>query len=349
MRKTLRGAAVAMLVALAVGTAAAPARAQFSVDRVLTFGVPSERLRAQVREVPAAREVAAGDFVMAGADLDGDGKPEAIVLERRPADCRNVRCGLLVMRGTASGGAEVLLLTRVAYPLALTREKVNGYHALVALDGHGGIAIGDARDGPRAGRPLVYAMTVGAPKPDASAASRPPAAPDAAAPAPRGGKPTLQDVVETIAPAAGDKDYKPNWTSMEKIPGIKIRQSRDALIQTPRSYRRGGQVVLEHLGSTSVTWDGSSDGAFTADVQTAVPLRPDRYAEALRQQFVPSAKLKQTRGGCPASEFNRDSAVFQLDLPNRKPMFLYVGTTRSNNKGNTTIQVSSEVENWWAC
>jgi hypothetical protein len=76
MTNTLRNAVVTMLVALASSPAALPARAQLSVDHVITFGVRSDRLRAQVREVPAAREVAAGDFVMAGADLDGDGKPK---------------------------------------------------------------------------------------------------------------------------------------------------------------------------------------------------------------------------------------------------------------------------------
>ena len=146
MTNTPRTATVTVLVALAISTVGAPARAQFSVDRDITFGIPTDRLRAQVREVPAAREVAAGDFVMAGADLDDDGKPEAIVLERRPADCRNVRCGLLVMRGTPSGGVEVLLLTRVAVPLVLTLEKVNGYRALAALGANREIAVGDRRD-----------------------------------------------------------------------------------------------------------------------------------------------------------------------------------------------------------
>ena len=146
MTNTPRTATVTVLVALAISTVGAPARAQFSVDRDITFGIPTDRLRAQVREVPAAREVAAGDFVMAGADLDDDGKPEAIVLERRPADCRNVRCGLLVMRGTPSGGVEVLLLTRVAVPLVLTLEKVNGYRALAALGADREIAVGDRRD-----------------------------------------------------------------------------------------------------------------------------------------------------------------------------------------------------------
>jgi hypothetical protein len=342
-------ASAALLFAALTGAAAAPALAQFTVDRELKFAVPNDKWRAAMRQAPAAREIAAGDFVIAAEDLNGDGKREVILLARSPSLCPDSRCTLLVMQRSANG-IDTLLLQRVPVPLAVTKEKVNGYHAIAALDARGQIAVGDRRDAGLSGKPLVYVMRVGALAPEASAASRPAtAAPNAAATARPGGKSTLEDVVNTIAQASDQKEAKVDWTSMERIPGLKMRQAKDALIETPKGYRRGGQVALEGLGSTSVTWQGSIEGAYTVDVRTGARIQKDQYGAALKQQFSAAARLKQIRGGCKGNDWDRDSAIFQLNLPNRKPMFLLVNTTSSDNNGNTTIQVAPEVENWWAC
>lgn len=339
MTNTLHNAAVTMLIALAFS--AAPARAQLSVDRVITFGVPSDRLRAQVREIPEAREVAAGDFVMAGADLDGDGKPEAIVLERRPADCRNVRCGLLVMRGTTSGGTEVLLLTRVAVPLALTLEKVNGYRALVALGANGEIAVGDRRDAALAGKPLVYLMRIDpvarGPNPKITEA------PAAASPA-KAGSVRLEDIAAVLALPVGDNNAKIDWKAMEKLPGIRMGKDGD----TERYSYRDSTLMLDSLGKADVTWTGISDFVVAAIVNTGKKVPPTQYTSMLQGQFS-AARLKQLRGGCRGAAFGKDSAIYEVNLPQRQPLYLHLNSEPRERSGNTSIVVSQENSPRWAC
>ena len=60
---------------------------RYTVEREIRFGVPDDRTRAVMRQVPAAREIAAGDFLFAAEDLDDDGTREVLLLSRSPSLC----------------------------------------------------------------------------------------------------------------------------------------------------------------------------------------------------------------------------------------------------------------------
>ena len=147
----------ALLCLAVTGAAAAQTPAQFTVDRTVKFTIGTEKERVQWRKIPAAREIVESEFAYAKEDLNGDGRPELILLSRSPSLCRDGGCALLVLQKPVQG-IDILLAAKVPGALALTREPVDGYRALALLDTAGQIAIGNRIGSPLFGKQVVYPM-----------------------------------------------------------------------------------------------------------------------------------------------------------------------------------------------
>jgi hypothetical protein len=159
------------------------------------------------------------------------------------------------------------------------------------------------------------------------------------------------ETLATVLAVPADKspmDASPSaqWSSIGKMSDIKWRDREPR--QRGRDYARSGAVPLQGLGTTSITWEGNSDAAFTADLRTGTRLSPDKYARMLKQQFSSSVTLRAVRGGCKNQQ-QANSAIYEAVIPGKRPVFFLVNTVPNWNDGNTTIQVSANNEPSWAC
>jgi len=159
---------------------------------------------------------------------------------------------------------------------------------------------------------------------------------------------SLQTVVNVLAIPDGHK-LSPNasWDAVAKIPGIKWRDTEP----TPRArdYIRSGAMQLKGLGGTSITWSGLPDAAIGADLRTAVRVSPDKYADMLKAQLPAVTRLRLVQGPCNNDPIARHSAVYEVAIPDRRPLFVRINTRPGDNNGNTTIQVSPDRESSWMC
>jgi hypothetical protein len=345
------GPGAAILCAIAIATVGslltaaevrATTNARYTVEREIRFGVPDDRTRTVMRQVPDAREIAAGDFLFAAEDLDDDGTREVILLSRAPSLCLDGRCALIVLQRRPKS-IETLLLQRVPSRLALTAEKTNGYRALAAVGANGGIAVGDRRDAALAGKPLVYLMRA---DPVARTASGPtPKSTGAAAASPaKAGSVRLEDIAAVLALPVGDNNAKIDWKAMEKLPGIRMGRTGD----TERYSYRDSTLMLDSLGMADVKWTGISDFVVVAIVNTGKKIPPTQYTSMLQGQFS-TAGPKQLRGGCSGAAFGKDSAIYEVNLPQRQPLYLRLDSEPRERSGNLTIVVSQENSPRWAC
>ena len=339
----LRGIAIATVGSLLIAAEVqATTNARYTVGRELRLSLPDDRTRAVMRQVPAAREIASNDFLFAAEDLDDDGTREVFLLSRSPSLCLDGRCTLVVLQRTPNS-IETLLIQRVPSRLALTAEKTNVYRALVALGANGEIAVGDRRDAELAGKPLVYLMPT---NPVARAPAVPTETPAVAAPGAKSGPVKLEDVAAVLALPAGDNEAKVDWRAMEKIPGIRMR-GKD-IESTERYSYRNSTLILDALGKTEVTWTGTYNFPIAAIVNTNTRIPPTQYTSVLSRQFS-AARLKQLRGGCKDNEFEKDAAIYQVNLQQRQPLYLHVTSHPRERSGNTLIVVSQENSPRWAC
>ena len=161
---------------------------------------------------------------------------------------------------------------------------------------------------------------------------------------------TLQALLTVLAPAAGTDPFATNpqaeWNLIAKIPDIKWRDPEPR--PRGRDYIRAGSVPIKGLGTTSIIWEGLPDAALSADLLTATRLSPDKYNGMLKEQFSGNVKLRLVRGGCKVQVL-ANSAVYEVAIPGKRPLFLHVNTVENWNNGNTTIQVSAHDESRWAC
>jgi hypothetical protein len=174
---------IGAIVATCVGTGLVFGQAggTYSVERQLQFIAGDANMRAGLSRQPAVRDLVTGEFSISVTDLDDDGKQEVIVVGSSSAHCGSGGCLTVVMRNTGSTQLEPIFQQNLFPKLGVTREKVNGYRLLVALDAKGAIARGDKPGTPLFGKPMVYPMTVAA-MAAASPAQAAPAAQSAGAP-----------------------------------------------------------------------------------------------------------------------------------------------------------------------
>ncbi|MEZ5514360.1 MAG: hypothetical protein R3F58_10870 [Steroidobacteraceae bacterium] len=144
---------------LVAGLAVSQADGAYSIERKLQFIAGDANMRTGLARQPAVRDLVAGEFSISVVDLDDDGKQEVIVVGSGSAYCGSGGCLTVVLRNTAAAQLEPIFEQNLFPELGVTREKVNGYRLLAALDSRGGVARGERPGTPMFGRPLVYPMS----------------------------------------------------------------------------------------------------------------------------------------------------------------------------------------------
>jgi hypothetical protein len=327
----------AAFLSLAVaGVAAGQTPEQFTVDHTMKFATGTDKERTQWRKIPTAREIVEGDFAFAKEDLDGDGRPELILLARSPYLCRDGGCALLVLHKTAKG-IEPLFVQKVSGKLALTKELVDGYRALAVLDKSGQIAVGNRRNSSLFGKQVVYTMR---PRAQTLIGS------DTAETAP--GKVTASvsaesdsiDLIEFIkqfTTAKGDPVNMGDWKFGARK-GSPIRWSTNGIEAAPEAmqkagyyYQRVGEVVLtldgkpthELLEATVVPgkWTIILSGPRAGFTRVALSSgSPGEFGggklEGLNKQ-LPSRHYR-----CKPQSASSGNNVYQVQVPGKKPIWI---------------------------
>lgn len=168
MGRAALAATAAGFALLVLDTAFAQAPQSYTPKAIVKFAKGGDRERTVLARVPELAPLVKGQFGIGSADFDGDGVNEVVILS---LSCDNAGCPVIVMQ--KKGGRPSFIFSRkLGGRLALTNEKVNGYHAIAAAEPDGSIKK-DAT-----GRQLVYPLGAAT-----TAVPAPPAVPQTPAPA----------------------------------------------------------------------------------------------------------------------------------------------------------------------
>lgn len=102
--------------------------------------VDEPAIRRAIENLRIGKKRAAGPVQIAGADLNGDGQPEAMVLFAGKDWCANTGCSLAVF-GAAQHGYKLISRTvRVKAPVVVSPSETNGWRDLLVSTGGAGTA-----------------------------------------------------------------------------------------------------------------------------------------------------------------------------------------------------------------
>jgi hypothetical protein len=113
----------------------------------LSGKVNEPELRKAVERYNLAKARAAGPYEFSGVDLNGDGKPEAIVLFTGPDWCQKTGCSLVVFQEEQVGYRPVSHITSARPPVMIGPEATFGWRDLMVNTGGGNAAVRTVRLG----------------------------------------------------------------------------------------------------------------------------------------------------------------------------------------------------------
>jgi len=108
-----------------------------SADSALTAPVDEEELRKAIERYRLTKQRRASHFDRTGADLNGDGRPEALVLFSGPDWCVTTGCSLVVFQESQTGYKPVSHITRVRPPVLVGADANFGWRDLIVDTGGG--------------------------------------------------------------------------------------------------------------------------------------------------------------------------------------------------------------------
>jgi hypothetical protein len=109
--------------------------------------VNEPELRKAVERYNLAKQRAASPYEFAGVDLNGDGKPEAIVIFSGPDWCQKTGCSLVVFQEEEVGYRPVSHITSARPPVLIGPEASFGWRDMMANTGGGNAPVRTVRLG----------------------------------------------------------------------------------------------------------------------------------------------------------------------------------------------------------
>lgn len=166
---------------------------------------------------------------------------------------------------------------------------------------------------------------------------------------------TLETIVKTLAIPANANFSANDWTATNAIPGVKW--AHKGLRETPVSpFTKSGSIKLEHLPVATIFFTGARTVILDVSViiggNDQAVIEKSEFTKALRGQFSPTTKIRQLRGGCKSEDGIAGTAVYEIVVENKKPVFVQVEVDAGGNSPNsrtTGFQFVLEPEKSWVC
>lgn len=109
------------------------------VGESVAMGLPEIEIKRAVDRFRINKGLQESPYQSAGADLDGDGQPEALVFLAGSDWCAPTGCSLLVMKAGDRGYRTVSMTKRVIAPVVIAHTATNGWRDLLAKSGGAGM------------------------------------------------------------------------------------------------------------------------------------------------------------------------------------------------------------------
>ena len=158
---------------------------------------------------------------------------------------------------------------------------------------------------------------------------------------------TLEQVVRAIAPAAQATGAAPGWSALDRL-GVKWQHA--GLKQTPAGYSRVGEVNLDGLGKTSVTFQGSRSEPHQASLSP--PGKPQEESDGfgILKRLLPAAQIKQVRAACKHEGAVFSTAVYQVAVTGHRPAYVMLTVeTNQQNFASTSMDIAAQFSKDWNC
>ncbi|MES2010562.1 MAG: hypothetical protein V4468_16940 [Pseudomonadota bacterium] len=167
--------------------------------------------------------------------------------------------------------------------------------------------------------------------------------------------PTLASIVNAFAIPAGANYSANTWDITDSIPGVQWEHK--GLRETPRvPFSRLGHVKLDKLAVVTVFFGGVramvSEMNVSITNNDAAVIEKSDFLKLLHAQFGASSHIRQLRGGCKNEGQISGSAVYEITLRGKKPVYLLMETDSSGsapNSRSTTLQFELEPQRRWVC
>jgi len=166
---------------------------------------------------------------------------------------------------------------------------------------------------------------------------------------------TLETAVNALALPASAPYTANNWSSIDAIAGV--RWYKKGLQETPNgSFSRFGQIRLERLGKADIFFSGARTMVSQLDIGISEAsgkiFEKEQFTSILKSQFNKNAVIKTLREGCKDEGILSGSAVYEITLPQKKPVYVLVSTDSGGNSPNSrssSFQFTLRYESRWQC
>lgn len=160
--------------------------------------------------------------------------------------------------------------------------------------------------------------------------------------------------LETLASALSipnNAPYSANGMEvMDDVKGIKWEDKDVVYIKggtgsaDPTAFNRSGIITLEHLGKVEFVISGNNGrflefSIYLNEYDGHKLLKKDKFTSIISAQFRKTATIKNIRGGCPSDGAISGSAVYEVTLPNKKPIFIEILIDVGGNAPNSGMSV----------
>lgn len=162
---------------------------------------------------------------------------------------------------------------------------------------------------------------------------------------------TLESILEPF-PVPAAADYTANeWSLLNKIKGVKWKKKEGP------SGANWGEASLDKLGPAMVSAQGARTMVFEFSVSISEGkgriFEQEQFDDVLRAQFSSDTRIRKVRGIC-AEDAGRisGSAVYEVTLKDKKPIFAFVSTDAGGNAPNSRtsgFDFSVQNEARWKC
>jgi hypothetical protein len=150
---------------------------------------------------------------------------------------------------------------------------------------------------------------------------------------------TLEQIVQVVTLPAQATAAAPGWPNLDRL-GVKWNKASPQ--QGPAGYTKFGTVKLDGLGKTTVFFIGSRAELSKASLGPPEGIDKTEFGATLKR-LLPTAQIKLVRAGCKDEGVVGGSAVYQVDLPGKRPAYVLMMSGTSKAGLDTSVDIFAQL------